>query len=129
MMKPPEDADKATKNFYKWSQKVLDKFVSELSFFYNPLAFEDLFSGGVFPAIGLLEDMRRFLYHFTMQTTGLDISNRELTYDEVLKKAQPIKHLARLFPISKSAMTYGAIFSSDWAEEFDISIQSTNRRN
>jgi len=49
---PDDDEDKATKNFHRFTLKVIDKFVGELSFFYNPLEIEKLLSGSAFPAIG-----------------------------------------------------------------------------
>jgi len=121
-MEPPEDADKATKNFYRYTQKVIDKFVSEISFFYNPLEFEKILSGSMFPAIGLITDMTKFLHHFWLQTTGLDF-DADTSFDDVRKKAQPIKYGARMLPLFKSAMTYLAMISSDFAKEFDITIQ------
>ena len=121
-MAPPDDADKATKNFYRYSQKVVDKFVSEISFFYNPIEFEKILSGSMFPAIGLITDMTKFFKHFWLQTTGLDF-DADTSFDDVRKKAQPIKYGARVLPLFKSIMTYGSILSSDFAKEFDITIQ------
>lgn len=127
-MQPPEDADKATKNFYRYSQRVIDKFTQELSFFYNPVEFQKLLSGGTFPVIGLATDIERFCEHFFMETTGLDFSNPQLTEEEVYKKAQPMKHFGRIFPISKSVFTYGAIFNSDFAKEYDITVPKEAKR-
>ena len=122
LMKPPEDADKATKNFYRFSQRVVDKFTQELSFFYNPIEFKRLLGGGTFPVVGLATDIISFSRHFFMETTGLDLSNLDLTEEEVYKKAHPIKYLGKILPISKAALTWGAIFSTEFAEEFDITI-------
>lgn len=127
-MSPPDDADKATKNFYRWNQRIVDKFTSELLFFYNPAEFQKILSGGAFPAIGLLSDMERFISHLAMETTGMDITNPALTYDEVVKKAMPTKYLAKMLPITKSLLTYGAIFSTDFAKEFDITVPKGNTR-
>jgi len=128
MMEPPEDADKATKNFYRWSQKVVDRFVGELSFFYNPVEFQKMLGGSMFPAIGLINDIEKFSMHFIMQTTGLDVSDLSLTPDEVREKAMPIKYGAKMLPVTKAMLTWGSIFSSDFAEEFDITIQKNNLR-
>jgi hypothetical protein len=119
---PDDDEDKATKNFYRYSQKVLDKFTSEISFFINPLEFEKLLSGNMFPAIGLITDITKFLQHFWLQTTGLDFEP-DTSFDDVRKKAMPIKYAAKSLPVLKSLLTYGAILSSDFAKEFDITIQ------
>lgn len=127
-MKPPDDADKATKNAFRYMQRVLDKFKQEVSFFYNPVEFEKLLSGGTFPAIALVSDIIRFSKHAMMEWTGLDISDPTLTYDEVVEKAQPIKNLMKIFPVTKPALTWGASISSDFAEYFDITVPRGNVR-
>ena len=128
LMAPDDDDDKAAKNFYRFAQKTIDKFVGELSFFYNPLEAEHLLSGSMFPAIGLFSDIGRFIKHFFMETTGLDLSKTELTTEEVEKKAQPIKYLSKMFPISKSMITYIALFDAEFAKEYDVTIQRSNNR-
>lgn len=125
---PDDDDDKATKNFYRYTQRVIDKFIGELSFFYNPVEFQKILSGGMFPAIGIFSDIERFASHTTMEITGYDITDPNLTTDEVRKKAQPIKNAAKMFPFTKSLMTYGAIFDADFAKEYDITIQKESRR-
>jgi hypothetical protein len=125
---PDDDEDKATKNFYRFSQRVVDKFVGELSFFYNPIEFQKILSGSMFPAIGIFSDLGRFVTHFSMETTGIDISDPTLTEEQVRKKAQPVKNLGKMFPGIKSVFTYGAILDSDFAKEFDITIQKESRR-
>jgi hypothetical protein len=125
---PDDDDSKADKNFFRFSQRVIDKFVTELSFFYNPAEFQKLLSGGMFPAMGLTADILRFTNHFTMEVTGYDISNPLLTAEEVRKKAQPVKNAAKIFPFTKSLVTYGAILSDDFAKEFDVTIQKESRR-
>lgn len=124
-MAPDDDDDKATKNFYRYSQKVVDKFVSELSFFYNPAEFQNILSGGMFPAIGIVADAGRFIEHFVMETTGMDLDPKT-SYDDVRKKAQPIKNLMKMAPVTKSVVTYASILSSDFAKEFDVTIQKNN---
>lgn len=125
---PDDDDNRADKNFYRFWQRVFDRFIQELSFFYNPVEFQKILSGSAFPAIGLISDMLKAMDHFTMQVTGYDISNLTLTEEEVREKAQPIKNIARMFPGTKSLMTYGSIFSEDWAREFDITIQKETRK-
>lgn len=125
---PDDDESRAAKNAYRYYQRVMDKFISELSFFYNPLEFQRMLSGSAFPAIGMLGDMVRFMDHLTMEITGMDISNTSKSREEVIKNAQPVKNFAKLFPVTKSVMTYGAIFSDDFAKEFDITVQKETRR-
>ena len=125
---PDEDDNRADKNFHRYAQRVVDKFIGELSFFYNPAEFQRMLSGSAFPAIGIFSDIERFTSHFIMETTGIDTSNPDLTEEQVRKKAQPIKNLGKMFPISKSVFTYGAILDADFAKEFNITIQKESRR-
>jgi hypothetical protein len=125
---PDDDEDKATKNRFRWTQKVVDKFTGEISFFYNPAEIEKLLSGNAFPAISLFADAGRFINNLGMEMTGLDWSNHDKTIEEVRKDAQPVKYLAKMLPVTKSLFTYGAIFSEEFAKEFDITIQKDSRR-
>jgi hypothetical protein len=126
-MAPDDDEDKATKNFHRYSQKVFNKFADELLFFYTPSGIAGTLSGGVFPALGLAEDIGRFTKHFAMETTGMDL-NPETTSEDVRKKAQPIKNAMKMAPVTKSLVTYLGIFNEDFAKEFDVTIQKENRR-
>jgi hypothetical protein len=123
---PDDDEDKATKNAFKFAQKTLDKFLSEINFFYNPAEMANTLDSGM-PAIGLFKDFGRFTNHFFMETTGLDLSDPTKSMDEVRKNAQPIKNAMKLFPISKSFVTYFAISSEEFAKEFDVTIQKSAR--
>jgi hypothetical protein len=122
LIAPDDDEDRATKNAFRYAQKVVDKFVNELSFFYNPIEFEKILSGNMFPAIGLVTDMTKFLQHFWLQITGLDFKP-ETNFDEAREKAMPIKYAAKALPVTKSLLTYGAMISEDFAKEFDITVQ------
>jgi hypothetical protein len=124
---PDDDEDKATKNFHRYSQKVFSKFADELLFFYTPSGISGTLSGGVFPALGLAEDIGRFTKHFAMETTGMDL-DPQTSIEDVRKKAQPIKNLMKVAPVTKSLVTYLAIFNEDFAKEFDVTIQKENRR-
>ena len=121
-----DDADRATKNAHRYAQKVVDKFIGELSFFYNPLEFQKLLSGSMFPAMGLTSDMIRFTSHLGTEVTGMDFDS-ETTDDEARKKALPTKYLFKMLPVTKSALTYAAILDAEFAKEYDITIQKENR--
>ena len=125
---PDDDDDRADKNFHRYTQRVIDKFIGELSFFYNPAEFQKILSGSMFPAIGIFSDIGRFTNHTMMEMTGIDTSNPDLSADQVREKAQPIKNLGKMFPITKSLFTYGGILDADFAKEFDITIQKESRR-
>jgi len=125
---PDDDEDKATKNAFRFAQRVIDKFVGELSFFYNPLEYERILDGSALPAIGLIGDIIRFFGHFGKEMTGFDFSDPTKSVEEVRKSAQPVKYAAKVFPLTKSLITYFAIFDSDFAKEYDVTIQSGNNR-
>jgi hypothetical protein len=127
-MKPDDDEDKATKNRFRFYQKVIDKFTSELSFFYNPANFESLLSGSIFPAVGLLKDISKFFTAMWLETTGLDLSDPTKSYDDVVEDAHPIKYAMKIFPFTKSLVTYFAILDSDFAKEHDVTIQKESNR-
>lgn len=123
-----DDNDKASRNFHRFAQRVVDKFVGELSFFYNPVEFQKILSGSAFPALGLVSDITRFFSHFAMETTGIDITDLEKSSEEVQKKAQPVKNLMKMFPFTKSLVTYLAIMDAEFAKEYDVTIQKESRR-
>lgn len=122
---PDDDDDKASKNAFRLAQKVINKFTDELSFFYNPMNYEKLFSGSMFPALGLISDFERFITNFILEVTGID-ANLDTSSEQVRKKAQPIKYLMKMFPVSKAAFTWLSVLNSDFAEEFDVTIQKEN---
>jgi hypothetical protein len=123
---PDDDKDKAAKNFHRYTTKVIDKFVGELSFFYNPVNYQSLLDQGIFPATGIIKDFGRFMDHVWMETTGLDMKS-ETTAEDVRKKAQPVKNAMKMFPFTKSLVTYLAILDADFAKEYDVTIQKENR--
>jgi hypothetical protein len=61
-----------------------------------------------------------------METTGLDMK-LDTTTEDVRKKAQPIKNAMKMFPFTKSLVTYLAIFDSEFAKEYDVTIQQESR--
>ena len=125
---PPDDEmSRSEKNFYRFTEKVINRFVSELMFFYNPAEFQNLLSGNMFPVIGVVTDIEKFVAHTAMEISGLDISNPDKTREEVFKDAQPLKYGAKMVPLAKELLNYGAMISDDFAKDFDIYIQSKNR--
>ena len=123
---PDDDEDRATKNLFRYTQKALDKFTSEILFFYNPGEMTGMLDGGL-PAIGFFNDVGRVLGHFVKQTTGMDISDPDKTPQEVRDQAQPIKNFIKMLPVGNPLMTLMSTISDEFAREMDITIQKTNR--
>jgi hypothetical protein len=125
-MAPDDDEEnKAARNFHAYAERAAGRFVSELSFFYDPSEFKNLLSGNLLPAIGIIDDYSKFISHFWSETTGIDIGSG-LSYREVKKKAKPIKYLMKALPVTKAAFTYASIFSDTFAREFESTIQAEN---
>ena len=118
---PDDDKDKSSKNLHNFMLRTTDKFVNELSFFYNPKELQNLLSGGMFPAIGVVTDFGKIVKHFFQEITGEDF-DPDTDVAKAKKKAQPIKHLMKFFPATKAAVNYAGIFSDAFAENFDVTI-------
>ncbi len=125
-MAPDDDKDRAAKNKFRYFQKIVDKFISEVSFFYNPAEMASTLSGGM-PAIGLFEDLGRATTHFFKETTGVDLSDPTKSMEQVRKEAQPIKNVMKLFPVSNSIIPLLASFDEEFAKEYNITISKTAR--
>jgi hypothetical protein len=106
---PDDDDTRAEKNAFRYSQRIIDKFVSELTFFINPFEFQNILEGNLLPAIGVVTDITRFGTHLTKEVTGFDVSDPTKSFEEVKKDAQPIKNLAKMFPLTKSLINYAAM--------------------
>jgi len=120
---PDDDDDKATKNRFRYAQRVVDRFVDELSFFYNPVNFEQILSGSAFPALGLIKDFTAFTNSLFEEITGFDFSDPTKTVDEVREKSKPIKHLIKNLPAGRQVLTFLASIDEGFAKDFDITIQ------
>lgn len=125
-MAPDDDEDRATKNKFRYLQKIVDKFISEVSFFYNPAEMASTLDSGL-PAIGLFTDFGRATDHFFRETTGIDLSDPTKSMEQVRKEAQPIKNVMKLFPVSNSIIPLLASFDEEFAKEFDVTIQKRAR--
>ena len=122
---PDDDDTRAEKNAFRYSQRIIDKFVSELTFFINPFEFQNILEGNLLPAIGVVTDITRFGTHLTKEVTGFDVSDPTKSFEEVKKDAQPIKNLAKMFPLTKSLINYAAMIDEEFAKEYDITVSKT----
>ena len=96
-------------------------------FFYNPAEWQGILSQGIIPSVSLLSEFKTFSEHFAEEVTGTDFSNLDKSPGEVRDDAYPVKYAMRMFPLTKSLVTWLAIFDPEWAEEMDVTIQETNR--
>jgi len=125
LIAPDDDDDKATKNMKRYTERILNKFADELSFFYNPVEIERILSGDKLPALGLFNDVLSTTKQVVLETTGEDFDPKT-SPEKVRKQAQPIKYVLKLVPGGKIIVNSGAIFSNEFAKDFDITIQAQN---
>ena len=123
---PDDDEDRAKKNQFRYFQKVIDKFISELGFFYNPVEMASTLDSGM-PLLGTVTQVGKFATHLMKEISGFDISNPDRSIKEVRKRAQPTKNLMKMFPLSKSFVNYLAMFDEEWAKAMDVTIPKRNR--
>ena len=124
---PEDEQDKAARNRFRFYKKVVNRFSQELMFFYNPAEWQGILSQGIIPSVSLLSEFKTFSEHFAEEVTGTDFSNLDKSPGEVRDDAYPVKYAMRMFPLTKSLVTWLAIFDPEWAEEMDVTIQETNR--
>jgi len=124
----PGNDDKATKNSFNYGKRVINKFVEQLSLFYNPAEFGKILSGGMFPALGIFTDINNFASAFIKETTGYDITHPELSAEEVQKRAQPSKYALEIFPLGKAAITYMSMLDSEFAKDFNVTVNEEVKR-
>jgi hypothetical protein len=123
-MEPPDKEDRSARAFFNYNLRVMDRMQDELSFYYNPVTFENLFGSSAFPAIGILKDVGKATSQILQEGYGTAIGD-----DEIKDKAHPLKYVFRALPVFKEANNYIAFFSDDLAKEMDIQInpQSSTR--
>lgn len=122
---PPDD-DKQAKSGIALLIRTLDKFRSELSFFYNPMEIQQMLSGGMFPALGLFSDIDKVLVQAQRQFTGYDFRDPYKDAEQVRQEAQPIKFALKLVPGASAWLTWLTVISPDLSKELDIKTPNKN---
>jgi hypothetical protein len=119
---PDEDEDPAVKNKYKYLMRAVDKFKDEITYFYDPTSLLSTFTSkgaGIFPAVGLLDNMRKVVVN----------SGKELYYlyegdEKALEKNFVLKYAMKSFPIGAQVGAYLPMFYPEMAKELGIKAQS-----
>lgn len=119
---PDPDEDAGTKNFYRYSLRALDKLHDEISFYYNPLSFQQILNGSVFPSLGLITDATRVLANVGEQGFGFVLQNNKL-----MDSAHPAKYLMKTIPVTSQLGDYLAIFYPQLAKDLNIQVSSQSR--
>lgn len=124
-MAPPDD-DKTSKAGIALLTRTLDKFKSELSFFYNPMEVEQMLSGGMFPALGLFSDIDKVLTQAQREFTGYDFRDPYKDAETVREEAHPIKFTLKLVPGASAWLTWLTVISPELSKELDIKTPNKN---
>lgn len=116
---PDDDEDPLVKNQYKFLLKATDKFRDEITYFYDPSSLTKLVSGGVFPAIGLIDNYKKILTNFLIENYALAVGDEKLA-----KKTYVIKYLMKSFPVTNTATGMLPMFYPALAKDLGIKMQS-----
>lgn len=116
---PDDDDDDAIKNQHKFAVRMLDKFRSELWYFYDPTSLTSLVSSGIFPSVSLLNNFRKGISNFFMEMYGIVIED-----DKIVDDTKVIKYWMRSFPLSNQIAGYLPMFYPDMAKDLGIRVQA-----
>jgi len=116
---PDEDEDPSVRNKYKYLMRAVDKFKDEITYFYDPTSILSLTSKGIFPAVGLIENMRKVVWN----------GGKELFYlyegdEKAVKKNFVLKYAMKSFPIGAQIGAYLPMFYPEAAKDLGIKAQS-----
>ena len=116
---PDEDEDPAVKNKYKYLMRAVDKFKDEITYFYDPTSILGLTSKGIFPAIGLIENMIK-----VVKNGGLELFYLYEGDDKAVKKNFVLKYAMKSFPIGAQVGAYLPLFYPEASKDLGIKAQS-----
>lgn len=119
---PDKDEDPEVKSSYRFMLRAVDKLSDEVGFFYNPLSFQQILNGSIFPSLGVVTDGARVIEHFGGYMF-------DLTFDreEALKTDHPLKFLMKTFPIANQLSGYLPMFFPDMAKSLGIQVSAQSR--
>jgi len=121
---PDEDEDDLTKNRYKWLLKQVNKISDELLFYYNPMSFESITQGSVFPALNLMIQVEKGLTNLTKEIYGEVVDDEEL-----IEKAHPTKYFVNIIPGAAQLQTEVLPYVfPELAKEMGIRVSAESRK-
>lgn len=121
--RPPEDATALEKNRYRFWAKLTNKITDEITFYYNPLAFQGMTSGSILPALSLLTKVEKLFTNLAIETKGYVINDPEL-----IKAAHPTKYFFNLIPLAAQFQTEVLPYvDPELAKELGIKVTSQSR--
>ena len=112
-----DDESRKAKGFRQYLARAMRKYYNEFAFYYNPIELTRTIKSPI-PAIGLAEDMYRFIGAVSKETYGQITDNEDL-----IKSAKPLKYFNKLLPVAKEGMLVWATYDDDFRKEWDIKLQ------
>ena len=116
---PDDDDDEEVKNQYRYVTRLFDKFTDELWYFYDITSMSNHISRGMFPAISLVDNMRKAFKTFAIENWALLTGNEQLEKD-----TKVIKYWMKVFPFTNQMTGYIPMFYPELAKELGIRTQA-----
>jgi hypothetical protein len=117
---PDEDEDPQVRNTYKYLMRAVDKFKDEITYFYDPTSILSLTSKGIFPAVGLIENISKVVVNGGKELFYLYVDPDETE----VKKNYVLKYAMKSFPIGAQVGAYLPMFYPEAAKDLGIKAQS-----
>jgi len=120
---PPEDMTGEERNQYNYFLRSINKVTDEILFFYNPLSFEGMTSGQIFPAVSLGAKVGKILAELWKATQAYGD-------EDAMKKVHLRKHILNIIPIGYQVQSeLIPMLDSDLAKDMGNAIsKDTNKR-
>lgn len=122
-MEPDEDeADRGTRNRYKYLMRMVDKVRDEIAYFYDPTQLISFTTAGVFPALGYLNTVKKAVLNSLTELYAIGVGDEKLQ-----KENQVVKYYMKSFPIISQADAPMLMFFPDMAKDLGFKAQSEAR--
>jgi hypothetical protein len=117
-----DDEDKATRNRYKYLMRLVDKVRDEVAYFYDPTQIISLTTGGIFPAMAYLDNLKKAFGNTLTEMYAIGVGN-----DKLEDKNYVLKYYLKGLPILSQADTILLMFFPDMAKDLGMRAQSQSR--
>lgn len=112
-----DEEDPQVKGFYKFGNKMAERALETLMFFYNPNTVKHILAGSMFPSVNVITDMTNILYHSARLGFGYIIGD-----EEIIDKEHVAKYVLNSIVFLKELEVYMALLYPEWAKEMGIII-------
>jgi hypothetical protein len=122
-MEPGEDeADREVRNRYKYLMRMVDKVRDEIAYFYDPTQLISLTTGGIFPALGYLNTLKKAVFNSLNELYAIGIGDVKEQ-----EKNKVVKYYMKSFPIISQLDAPMLMFFPDMAKDLGFKAQSEAR--